>query len=106
MSNSASDAQKSIDGLPAHVRRAPVIGIDAEGAKHRYAEGDDTIYVTADATVHHEQALDDGTVGDWIEHVEADRGWTAVWWFDSFDVALAKQLKAQERAPDTGVGRR
>lgn len=107
MSDSASDGQKGIgDDYPRYARRAPALGVDAEGATHRYAERDGTIYVTANDEVVHDQPLDDATVGDWIAHVESDRGWTAVWWFDSFDVAIAKQLRAQERAPGTGVERR
>lgn len=106
MSNSASDAQKGIGDKQRDPLRAPAFGVDAKGATHRYDEREATVYVTADGEVVHEQALDEATVGDWIEHVDADRGWTTVWYFDSFETAIAKQLKAQERAPGTGVERR
>lgn len=59
-----------------HVARQPIVGVDAEGATHRFDSYTDTVYViAADGSVDHVEQLDPGQLPAWVDYVADKRGW-------------------------------
>lgn len=53
----------------------PLVGIDADGATHRFDPATDTVYVVADDATEHTEALAEGQLPEWIDYVADRRGW-------------------------------
>lgn len=71
-----------------HVARQPVVGVDAEGATHRFDSYTDTVYViSADGSVDHVEQLDPGQLPGWVHYVADKRGWDDLRYSDEAPMA-------------------
>lgn len=57
------------------IARNPLVGIDGEGAEHRFDRYTDTVYVLQNGSVEHVEDLDAGELPAWVDYVREERGW-------------------------------
>ena len=81
---------------------APVFGVDARGALHRYDDGD-VVVTKGDTLEQHETDVGRDGVPAWISYVASERGWIDVWWTDESTQAITRLGNALRVADAKGV---
>jgi hypothetical protein len=84
------------------IARNPLVGIDGEGAEHRFDRYDDTVYVLQHGDVEHVEDLEPGQLPEWTDYVADERGWADLRLSDkgpfaALAVELADALEAGAR---------
>ena len=90
-----TDSQKNADGAPSELPTDTLrLGVDEAGSTHYFSRIADTVVVVdTDGTVEQQQELGDRPLPEWIDYVEAERGWVDLRYADSLGDLIVDALE-------------
>ena len=90
-----TDSEKNADGAPSELPTDTLrLGVDGVGATHYFSRIADTVVVVdIDGTVEQKQELGNRPLPEWIDYVEAERGWVDLRYADSLGDLIVDALE-------------
>ena len=90
-----TDSEKNADGAPSELPTDALrLGVDEAGAIHYFSRIADTVVVVdIDGTVEQKQELGNRPLPEWIDYVEAERGWVDLRYADSLGDLIVDALE-------------
>ena len=90
-----TDSEKNADGAPSELPTDALrIGVDEAGETHYVSRiADIVVVVNTDGTVEQQQEPGDRPLPEWIDYVEAERGWVDLRYADSLGDLIVDALE-------------